>query len=299
MKSIRITFLILFALLILTTKPILVSASIDSLRQALRIAESEQELLETYYALGYEFKDKSLDSLKFYANKIGALTWHTHQKQYYWHTLNYTYNQAIGHIPEARMHVEKSLRLAEIIKDNSLLTDAYNNLGLVFLINNQFDSAEIFLNKSLSEAQIINDIKRVSRASTNLANVLIKQGKKDQALELVLFSIRTDSLQKDVKSQGNSFKTLGNIHLYSGNYIQAIEAYQKANRFYETMQQPLSISSILNNIAVVYVNLGQFEKAMEIHRKNLQLLDDSGNDYGKLSSCQVQLIRHIPTDGGT
>lgn len=281
-KNLRAGFLILACIIFMG---VLKAGTEDSLRkQVAYFSGNEQELLEIYYALAYEYKDKSLDSLKHYTDKIGTLTLNSSRKHYYWHTLNYTYNQAIGHIAEARMHVEKSLRLAEIIKDNSLLTDAYNNLGLVFLINNQFDSAEIFLNKSLSEAQIINDIKRVSRAGTNLANVLIKQGKKDQALELVLFSIRTDSLQKDVKSQGNSFKTLGNIHLYSGNYIQAISAYQKAINSFETIQETLSISSTLNNMAVVYLNIDQFEKAMEIHKQNLQLLEGGGNDYRKLSS---------------
>lgn len=284
MKSIRITFLLLFALLILTTKPILVSASIDSLRQAMHMADSEQELLGIYYALGYEFKDKSLDSLKYYADKIGSLTLNTKHKQYYWQTLNYTYAQATGHMQEARIHLEEALHNAKIIDDKGLLADVYSNMGSLYLINNQLDSAEIFLNKALLEAKSIKDLKRESRTSTNLANVFIKQGKKDKALELAYFGIQTDSLLKDKRGLGNGYKLLGNIHLYSGNYIQAIEAYQKANRFYETTQQPLSISSTLNNIAVVYVNLGQFEKAMEIHRKNLQLLDDSGNDYGKLSS---------------
>ncbi len=170
------------------------------------------------------------------------MTLNSNRKHYYWHTLNTHTIKLSAILPEPHA-CGKITPPCRNNKRQQLVDRCIQQFGLVFLINNQFDSAEIFLNKSLSEAQIINDIKRVSRAGTNLANVLIKQGKKDQALKLVLFSIRTDSLQKDVKSQGNKLQNTGQYTFIFGQLYSGHKCLSKGNQFLETIQETLSISS--------------------------------------------------------
>lgn len=68
-------------------------------------------------------------------------------------------------------------------------------------------------------------------------------------------------LDKHVKA--TTYGLLGDIYRVKGENLNAIKNLEEALRIYKDIKQRKFVAGILNNLAVVYSNLGQFTKALE------------------------------------
>ena len=145
----------------------------------------------------YYMNQDNYDSSQYWLDKIDVLTavkkptfftylFHSRQAEIYY------YNNLID---LGIQEINRGLIVAKILNNNALLSDSYNMFGLLYLNNNQLDSAEVSLNTALKYVNdgyyLTNhyDLSQSYHIYGNLAEVLMKQRKFKQAVEATNQSI--------------------------------------------------------------------------------------------------------------
>lgn len=197
---------------------------------------------------------------------------------------------------------EKRYRRAIEIRNNNVL--AHHNLGLIYLVKGNLDSAEIKIKDGLDVDSLAPD------GYYQLANIYQQRGKMGEAIEML------EKLQKIVpdyrgsKSQLEQMKLInsnsgmqnpGNTQLQNDpNHVAFLEKrsfqfykdkkYEEAIKDIEEMIRcnPLGVSGYMNNIALCYRGLGNeekekqyFEEAVKLDEKNLNALNGLAEYYSK------------------
>jgi CHAT domain-containing protein/tetratricopeptide (TPR) repeat protein len=123
-------------------------------------------------------------------------------------------------------------------------------------------------------------------------------GKLEEALKL--WRLLDDNLEV-----GKTFLSLGAVNRRAGEYTKALEFYEKALPLFPQTTEGLgSAASTLNNIAKVYLDLGETRKALDVYLKSLEMkneegrsraitLDNIGNVYRLLGDYQLAMEHYL------
>ena len=91
---------------------------------------------------------------------------------------------------------------------------------------------------------------------------------------------------------------IASIHENNKNYKQAIRFYKKYLNCAQLMQDKIGIALCANRLGVTFYNEGEFDKSLEMHRKNIELSDSEnlfsgyynlGINYRKLNKFEYSL----------
>jgi tetratricopeptide (TPR) repeat protein len=191
-------------------------------------------------------------------------------------------------------------RRAIELRDNSLL--AHHNLGLIYLIKGQLDSAEIKFKKGLSIDSLAPD------GYLQLANVYQSQGRMGEAIDQ-LETLQTiipdyrdskamlellkqqygDQMPSDIKLPDsiNTEKDMLDKRSYQyyqdKKYKEAIEDLEKL-----IIMAPELRSGYINNIALCYEGLGDLDKAIEYLKKAIEEDERNINAYNGLANIYLK-----------
>ncbi|MCF8378406.1 MAG: tetratricopeptide repeat protein [Bacteroidales bacterium] len=92
-----------------------------------------------------------------------------------------------------------------------------------------------------------------------------------------------------------AYKILGNISYYKGTYGNVVSYYDSSLSIYILGNDSTGQSKVLNNMGIIYRNLGDFQRSIDYHLKSLQLkisLKDSAgiaNSYNNIGSIYFEL----------
>jgi len=96
----------------------------------------------------------------------------------------------------------------------------------------------------------------------------------------LLYNDRALEIARDLNNQEDESKALNNIagiYKDQGNYDKALEYLNKSLQF---TSNPSMIATIYNNIAVVYLDKGDNNKAVEYYKKAIEFAQKAGNYHG-------------------
>ena len=187
---------------------------------------------------------------------------------------------------------EKRYRRAIEIRDNSVL--AHHNLGLIFLLKGNLDSAEIKFKKGISIDSLAPD------GYFQMSNIYQQKGMIPEAISAL------EKLQKIVPNYRESKSILDMLKSNPGgvqnnipdavNNQQAILEkrsfqYYQEGKFEEAIKDlndaiklnPGAQSGYLNNIAMCYIGLNKDDKAKEYFNKSIENDSKNINAYGGLA----------------
>lgn len=136
---------------------------------------------------------------------------------------------------------------------------AYNNLGVVFKNNGEYDKAIEQFEKSLRAD------KNYTAVYFNIGDVQYRLGNYEDAvvyLKQALTGKLTPQLHLDILNK------LGRTYSARGQTESAIDAFKEAIRVYPTAVAPY------NNLGVQYIKAGKFDIAVEILEKALKMRDE-------------------------
>ncbi|MGH9846122.1 MAG: CHAT domain-containing protein, partial [Blastocatellia bacterium] len=109
----------------------------------------------------------------------------------------------------------------------------------------------------------------------------------------------------DLRMVGESFLSLGNVNHRIGEFTKALGFYEKALALFpQTPEGVASKATALNNVANIYLSLGETRRALEVFLKSLELkkeegrsraitLDNIGAVYTLLGEYQLALDHHM------
>ncbi|MFQ3599423.1 MAG: tetratricopeptide repeat-containing sensor histidine kinase [Chloroherpetonaceae bacterium] len=137
----------------------------------------------------------------------------------------------------------------------------------------EFDVALELLKKVVSEATALDDRETVAEAENLYADALMRTGKNTEAIKH--FEIALSLFRTANVSFGTAsvLNNLGILYVNLGEYSQALACYQQASAILESIEEEKQLAPLYNNIGQAYFLMSQFDEALEYYEKSLALCD--------------------------
>lgn len=216
--------------------------------------------------------DKSLENLqKVLAYKDSIKV---NAKYHLYNSLGGIYG-ATRDVSEAKFYHNKALKLAKQIKDSSLISMSYGNLGVVFMNLNNYDSSKFYLIKSISFEK--SDHHRLSISYFNLSTIYFKIDSSNQAIKTINQAISFYKDDSNHINQGYNFWQKGCVLEYQLNDLrQAEKYYLLAYNIGESSVDLQLMRKASAHLAYLYEKQGDFKKAYQQIKRTKVLSDSVG-----------------------
>ena len=147
----------------------------------------------------------------------------------------------------------------------------YNNLGVVFQLSGEMDSAIVYLSMANSNLTEVNDNKDIIQISHNLGNSYLLSGQWKKALDIFQASVRTMEELRDSLSLAITYENLGHLYQLIFQRNKAIKYYQDALAIREKMQDEAGMANSLIFLGNAYLGTKDFQLAKDYFKQSLAL----------------------------
>lgn len=189
----------------------------------------------------------------------------------------------------AKYYLDHYLKLVQG-KHDSLIAIGYNNLGVYFVYNLQYDSAIYYLKHAAEKLEGSN----AALTRVNLANLYRRVGKFNEAIQTLDIAYKDFRALKDINGIGMVYAEKGSTLVNLQDYNQAIPYYKKAISTFTSLRDTVRATNSRVNLGVLYLNLGNhtfakdlFEDALPAYKAH----QDWHNYATTLSNYGETLIR--------
>ncbi len=207
----------------------------------------------------------------------------------------------------AQKYIHKSLEINRAINNLKGAADGYNNLALIAMEEQMYESATDFLNESLAIVKQIGDTEQYITFLTNQGVNFKGMGKHDAAIESFNQVINHPDINQYRGYQIHSLLMLADMAM-DNDLAAADQFIQQANDVAQAMQTGQAVWAKINGqLAQLKQRQGLHTEAIELTEKNLQYYNDNNkrsevaeshwvlsNSYQKLGQWQ-QAYQHFKT----
>ena len=171
-------------------------------------------------------------------------------------------NVDIGNFERAIKEINENISISESIDDDLAIGNDLRNLGVLYLLNGNYDDALKYSEKSIEyyeNANISQDLKYYMRRQLYVIAGWVAYFKKDIDLLKKYKDKYKSSAQKTMNPNEirNVHELAGHINLLEDNWVDAIYEYKQAD-----LKNPI----ILYMMGTAYEELGDVDKAREIYK---------------------------------
>ncbi len=176
---------------------------------------------------------------------------------------------------------ENRLAPRELGTEYDLLANTYRNLAVINVKNSNYDQAYRYLTHALTLKELV-----YGEGSDQLINIYFHFSdlyyfsgsyKKSLFANLQGLNIQMRQLHESHYFLADTYKKIGHTYLKLNNLDKALINFEKARDVYERNAadglNPAEIKSAYTNIAKVYTERGEYDKAMEYSYKALDVLE--------------------------
>ncbi len=98
-------------------------------------------------------------------------------------------------------------------------------------------------------------------------------GRYRQAMATLREAIATGIASNNRVAQASAFGAMGDVHLDQGNAELAVYYHEKSVAMFRELGNSIMVSVKLNNLAISYDLMGRYERALDVYRENLALME--------------------------
>lgn len=257
----------------------------DSLLHVLSKTKDETKKTDLLNLLSREFRDRGLkDSSLIFAEKALSLA----------KRINYTKGEIDSHLnigntcrelkdlPKAIKHIEQLIQLCEVTDDLFRKGDAYDNLGHIY--HELKDTTQALKNHllSLKIREQINDEYGIGNSNDNIGHLYSSKSEFSKALTYFQASLKQFKKIGDESRIALSSANVGYQYYYMGNLYDALVHFDNAGRQYKNLNNTDGINWMINMLAYVHSDLGNYEKSLNYYFEQLKLNKDNETGKGDL-----------------
>jgi two-component system, NarL family, sensor kinase len=250
----------------------------EKLNYHVAIVQSHICLADAYNSLGNY--DKGLFHLNIAITTIKKSSYKPSQLAAIYFNLGNT-NELKGELPEALVNFFKAI---SILDENKTSIDyhsgtgsIYQNIGIVYKKNKQYNKSIQYLNKALDHYKQVKDTARFSGIYTNIGNAYFEMHNYKIALKFYKKGLDYGEKMKSQKSICTSIAGIGNVYQNIGELDKALS--------YHTRSLDIAIKNKLKryevianmNIGIVYQLKKEFEKSLIYLNKSLNISKEMGS----------------------
>lgn len=180
----------------------------------------------------------------------------------------------------------RSLAIAEKLKNTVHIGHYLNNLGNVFQNQGHFDKAILYFKRALDVFETLNNEPGIARCNQNMANTYNAQKQYERGLtHLARALARLRSLGDEV-SMASAYNSLGVSLLNLGKYAAAKRMLNRALRIFESHQRVSEKVAIFNNLGKIAVLQNDWPPAINYFQQAVRLNRSNTNKQWLVNSCE-------------
>jgi len=210
----------------------------------------------------------------------------------------------LSELKDAKSYCLSALKIAKEKKNSALIGEATSILGIIYWREGSYACAQECANKTMKIAELIKDKELAARANGLLGLISEQKGELDSAINYYEQCLVLYSELGNAPLLAAHYNNLGNVFWDKGDLERALECHEKSLAIKEKMRERLlratcglpqaaeldpttisrSISISLNNLGLLYEDLGDLEKAIECFYRSL-VEKEKINDKVGISAC--------------
>ncbi|PRY49497.1 tetratricopeptide repeat protein [Arcticibacter pallidicorallinus] len=182
-----------------------------------------------------------------------------------------------GRFPEATASVLKGLKIYEKIHHSKGVFDSYIKLGLINEKSDNLDQALVYYNKA--QALITKDFSKKSSVAlrNNVGVVHAKKGNMKEALKYFMIGLQEADSTEHADLYISSLTNAGNAYQHLGYRDSAYAFHKKSLEKARSLRLPEKESRALINIAALYVEKKDYEKAIKLLDQSFSIANNIGH----------------------
>lgn len=263
--------------------------SADSLRAALRRADTDSLQALLTYQLGVSLMRKAPDSVWLLSQDL--IRWGeerndpTKKREAYHLRAAVSYFK--GDYAKARKNWQKALEIVQLEKDPAQIASLYNNLGLVLERQNKEDSALLFYQRALGEWERTKNWQQYAVVMNNMGMLYKRQQDYHKALQCHQQALTIRDTIRD-KYLSSSYLNLGELYALTGEREKAYKHYQQALRLKKAARDTWGMALTYHHLGKFFQEKEQTDSAFFYFQKGLELASSI-----KSESLEVELLRGL------
>ena len=222
---------------------------IDSLHQELVHAESDEERVEVYYALSYEWAEFSFDSANF--------------------------------------HAQEGYLISRKIDNPKLISLGYSSIGSAYFCQYELDSAIGYYDKAREVSQQFQDTSGLVKATFNIGNIYLMTGKLEDALDVYEEAQVIYRSMGDQMGIARAWNNKALVFRRTKQNEMAKKALLEAIDIYKSIDEPKKTYNALSNLASIYLLLEEYDSAILVAKSNIDLARSLQNQSYELQPLVV------------
>jgi two-component system, NarL family, sensor kinase len=190
---------------------------------------------------------------------------------------------AINIIAQSRQMVDSLVRVSREMKNDTIKVSVLSDLCFYYR-GISSDSAMLFGKQALGLAENLKWEKGIAQAYNDIAIIHMDKNEYDAAIILLNKSLELRKKLGDKLGEAAVYNKLGIIYQEKFQLNEALKYNYKALDIYEKLEHKYYLGFVLNNIGVLHFNLREYEKAIEIQNRALAYRKETGDKYGVAAS---------------
>lgn len=190
----------------------------------------------------------------------------------------------LGRNAEALEHFQKALALYEAAGNRLQMAATLDEMGLIYLTQNDYTKALECYRKSLDFAESFKDKIAVANALEEIASVYYEQGSHTQALEFFGRALKLREVIGSKPEIAAALNNIGNAHYEQEDYAAAAKYYQKAIAGFKATGDKLAVAGAMNNLGSAHYLQGNYDTALEFYGKSLKTEEELRDSQGQATS---------------
>jgi len=161
-----------------------------------------------------------------------------------------------------------------------LVSESSNNVGVGYLLLDQYEKSLKYLLIALENAEMINDTTKIATALYNTGLMYDFKGETAKGLEYVKQAAKLNELKGNLESAAISYSSIAADYFFADNYEEAMIYYDKAMTIAISTNKKKIIGNLHSNRAEALKNLKRYDEALELNQKSIALDVELNNKSG-------------------
>ncbi len=178
---------------------------------------------------------------------------------------------------------QQAMPIRQQLRDELGIAKLYNKIGVVYQREGKFENAEDAQQKALAIFKKYNNDFGVSYSLNNIGIINQNMGRYDEAIKYQEESIALKEKIRDKIGLAGSYVNVGNIYLLQKNFGKAREYYTKGVEISRQLGNKEYLSNALNNLGNFYVQTKEYNNAVQAVDESFQIRQTLGDTKGMVS----------------
>jgi signal transduction histidine kinase/Tfp pilus assembly protein PilF len=280
-KGHKISLSLLFISIFLTTGTLLraQNPSIDSLKNLIHQREGMRKV-QLLNDLSREYWQIAPDtSLKYAQQALEVAETLKHEE-----SISDAYNRIgnayyfLNNKERALDYYQRSLQIREKLGDPERLNQIYNNLGVYYILSSRQEKALEYYKKALEVSKQAGIEKDIASSIRSLAGYYQQVNNPQKAIEYYLQAADQYQNMEDTAQMGQTYMRLGRIYRNISSYDKALKYYLDAIKCLKHANDRNNLADAYNETGIVHMTLDDFDKALEYYNMAIKLFEQQGQE---------------------